>query len=271
VRLLRCVPQETTWLGLAFEYQLFKSTGVKILVEASLGAVFEALDEHETAVQQMLSNRFVGFFESAVASWKGRLGGVRATLDAWVEVQRSWCSLESIFLGSEDIREQLPEDAKRFDSIDASFKEQMGDASATLSPVDACLKDGRMEAFQAMQAGLELCSRSLADYLETKRKKFPRFYFISSAGTRDGRDIERPHRAYKQKSQRTYLRRRRALAPRALLRARVRSVAAQIWWTSSPRASIRPPCRSTSPNSPTTSAPSSGMWSTTHQWASRWG
>ena len=100
---------ETTWLNLAFEYSPFKTSGVSILVEASLGPCIEALDEHETAVQGMLSNRFVGFFESAVASWKGKLGAVRATLDAWVEVQRQWCSLESIFLGSEDIREQLPE------------------------------------------------------------------------------------------------------------------------------------------------------------------
>ena len=97
-----------------------------------------------------------------------------------MEVQRQWCSLEAIFIGSEDIREQLPEDAKRFDGIDASFKEQMGDASQTPSPLDACLKDGRDEEFNKCLAALELCNRSLADYLETKRKKFPRFYFISS-------------------------------------------------------------------------------------------
>ena len=171
---------ETVWLNLQLEYAPFKSTGVQVLVEASLGPVYEALDEHEAALQAMGGNRFVGFFESAVASWKGKLGGVRGTLDAWVEVQRSWCSLESIFLASEDIREQLPEDAKRFDGIDASFKEQMADASQTASPEAACLKDGRMEALQACQVALDLCSRSLSDYLETKRKKFPRFYFISA-------------------------------------------------------------------------------------------
>ena len=164
---------DNVWLVLALEYSMFKTTGVKVVVEASLGPVYEALDEHEAALQGMMGNRFVGFFENQVSSWKTKLGGVRATLDAWVEVQRQWCSLESIFLGSEDIREQLPDDAKRFDGIDASFKEQMADASQSLSPVDACLKEGRAEALGVCQTGLELCARSLSDYLETKRKKFP--------------------------------------------------------------------------------------------------
>ena len=98
-----------------------------------------------------------------------------------MEVQRQWCALEAIFVGSEDIREQLPEDAKRFDSVDAMFKEQMADASQTPNPLEACLRDGRDEDFQKCLASLELCQRSLADYLETKRKKFPRFYFVSAA------------------------------------------------------------------------------------------
>ena len=56
----------------------------------------------------------------------------------------------------------------------------MADAMTTSSPIDACTRDGRAEALNKCLAALELCNRSLADYLETKRKKFPRFYFISA-------------------------------------------------------------------------------------------
>ena len=166
-----------TWNALQFEYEPFKSSGVMILKLPD--TTIEALDDHEVALQNMMGNRFMAFFETQITTWKGKLAGVRAVLEDWMEVQRQWCSLEAIFIGSEDIREQLPEDAKRFDGIDASFKEQMGDASQTPSPLEACLKDGRGEAFQTCLAALELCNRSLSEYLETKRKKFPRFYFIS--------------------------------------------------------------------------------------------
>lgn len=40
----------------------------------------------------------------------------------WMEVQRIWFYLESIFIGLEDIRNQLFEDFKRFDGIDIDFK-----------------------------------------------------------------------------------------------------------------------------------------------------
>lgn len=53
------------------------------------------------------------------------------TLDMWYTVQRKWMYLESIFVGAEDIRLQLPEEAKKFDAIDKAFKQ----ASITYSIV----------------------------------------------------------------------------------------------------------------------------------------
>lgn len=41
----------------------------------------------------------------------------------WYTVQRKWMYLESIFVGAEDIRLQLPEEAKKFDTIDKAFKQ----------------------------------------------------------------------------------------------------------------------------------------------------
>lgn len=41
-------------------------------------------------------------------------------------MQRTWTHLESIFMSSEDIRKQLPDDSARFDRIDAEFKVNRG-------------------------------------------------------------------------------------------------------------------------------------------------
>lgn len=49
----------------------------------------------------------------------------------WYTVQRKWMYLESIFVGAEDIRLQLPEEAKKFDAIDKAFKQ----ARATCSTI----------------------------------------------------------------------------------------------------------------------------------------
>lgn len=70
----------------------------------------------------MMSSKFIGFYEEEVTMWQKKLGTADAVIAIWFEVQRKWQYLESIFVGSDDIRAQLPEDSKRFDHIDKTFK-----------------------------------------------------------------------------------------------------------------------------------------------------
>jgi dynein heavy chain len=87
--------------------------------------------------------------------------------------------LEAIFVGSEDIRLQLPEEAKRFDRIHTNFRKIMSDTQKNPNVLDSCTAEGRLEALDALFGQLEACQKSLSDYLETKRTTFPRFYFLS--------------------------------------------------------------------------------------------
>ncbi|KAK6327043.1 hypothetical protein J4Q44_G00026880 [Coregonus suidteri] len=56
-----------------------------------------------------------------VSGLQGRLTVADSVLLVWLEVQRTWAHLESIFIGSEDVSHHLPHDALRFQDIDTDF------------------------------------------------------------------------------------------------------------------------------------------------------
>ena len=51
--------------------------------------------------------------------------------------------------------------------------------------MDATNRPKLYERLEALQGELSLCEKALAEYLETKRLAFPRFYFVSSADLLD--------------------------------------------------------------------------------------
>jgi len=104
---------------------------------------------------------------------------VDQVITIWVKVQRQWQRLEPIFLASEDIRAQLPDDTRRFEQIDASFKEMMREAKEEPGVVFACTFEGREELLNNFFNEIELCEKALYSYLEEKKKVFARFYFVS--------------------------------------------------------------------------------------------
>ena len=85
---------------------------------------------------------------------------VEAVTAVWGVVQEKWMQLESIFIGSEDIRAQLPEDSKRFDIIDQDWRELMGEIQFVPNALEACTRDGVLEKLDKMQELLEQCATS---------------------------------------------------------------------------------------------------------------
>ncbi len=150
--------------------------------------VMEALEDNSLLLQNLQSSKYVqgnADFLKKVQDWQKKLGMVDVVLSTWKEVQGKWGNLQSIFIGSADIRVQLPEDSKRFDGIDAQWKDLMKEAVNEVNAVLACNLEGRLDTIEGMLAGLEKCEKALADYLETKRLAYPRFYFVAGADLLD--------------------------------------------------------------------------------------
>ncbi len=64
-----------------------------------------------------------------VRAWEQKLSLIGECIEVWMHVQRKWMYLESIFVGSDDIRHQLPAEAKRFDNIDRQWQKVMNDTA----------------------------------------------------------------------------------------------------------------------------------------------
>ena len=97
-------------------------------------------------------------------------------------VQRKWMYLESIFVGSEDIRKQLPSESSLFDRVNADWISTTKRMQAAGTAYKAAHLDGALELLVQMDDTLDRIQESLDEYLETKRQAFPRCAHAASLG-----------------------------------------------------------------------------------------
>jgi dynein heavy chain len=174
---------DTTWTSMKFDTDAHSRT--KIILLQPSDELIETLEDNQVQLQNMLTSKYIAHFLTEVTEWQKKLSQADQVISILLEVQRTWSHLESIFIGSEDIRNQLPEDSKRFDGIDVDFKQICSDNQKDLNVVICTNRIGLYEKLEGIQSRLALCEKALAEYLETKRLAFPRFYFVSSADLLD--------------------------------------------------------------------------------------
>lgn len=180
---------EGIWKNLNFIFEQHDKYDCTVL--GSVEEIIENLEDNLVQLQNMSTVRYVEYFFDRLNTWQNTLAAVESIVTLWTQVQKTWANLYPIFMLSEDIRTQLQDDAKRFETVDKRWRELMHVAKDIPNVVEACSSDvikqrlqsdvGVYEMLASMQEDLERCEKSLADYLETKRKAFPRFYFVAPA------------------------------------------------------------------------------------------
>lgn len=172
-----------TWGRVEFQFLQFKDTPVSTVKMAEED--FEALEDNQVLVQGMMANRYMNTFRDEILGWNKKLMNVADVNQLMSEIQRTWSYLESLFIHSEEVKKELPDATVRFANIDKEVKEILKSFKETKNCVDCCNKEGLMKFLEKQQLELEICEKALADYMESKRRAFPRFYFVSTADLLD--------------------------------------------------------------------------------------
>ena len=104
------------WKDITFEFTQHKQTDVQLIRLADEN--FDILEENTNQASSMQSSRYIATFEAEVERWVKSLANITDIVTISSEVQRNWAYLENLFLYSDEVKKELPEQAKRFIHID---------------------------------------------------------------------------------------------------------------------------------------------------------
>jgi dynein heavy chain len=86
----------------------------------------------------MTSSRYLSTFEEKITYWQKSLADIAENVVTIGEVQRSWSFLENLFIGSDEVKKELPEAAERFKDIDVDVKKLLIDCKKKQKALDFC-------------------------------------------------------------------------------------------------------------------------------------
>jgi len=161
----------TTWKNVNFKVSSYKDTVVPLLKITEEDA--DQLEADQLALQSILASRY-DYFKSQATEWQCALVAVSEVVQMLSEIQRTWSYLEPLFIGSEEVQKELPEDALRFAGIDDQVRKVLRGMAETRNVRQACQQKGLLHHLESMNSDQDLCKKALADFLAGKRRTFPR-------------------------------------------------------------------------------------------------
>ena len=169
---------KAAWDTTTFKIEQYRREYFKI---ASTEEITQQLEEHLATMSNMKVSRYVSAFAGNVQYWEQTLSIISDSIEALLQVQTKWMYLENIFIGSEDIQKKLPTETSMFATINTQWNAIMARLHQDPNVCRGTTKrEGLLETLNDMLKKLEKIQKQLEDYLEDRRRVFPRFYFLSN-------------------------------------------------------------------------------------------
>ena len=156
-------------------YRSFKDKFILIELEE----IFEKLEDSLMKIQGMMGSKYVAAIKHKVEVWENRLLLVQETLEEWIYLQKQWIYLENVF-SADDIQRQLPSEYGKFHKIDEFWGDTMFKAFKKPGVFDNIANEEPLKLIKDSNKQLDNIQKMLEDYLDLKRRAFPRFYFLSN-------------------------------------------------------------------------------------------
>lgn len=173
---------ELVWSSVNFSMAFYKETDIPLLKLED--DTVEQLESDQMSVQSIVGSRY-SYYKTQALEWQRALGLISDITQLLTELQRTWSYLEPLFIGSEEVKKELPDDAKRFQEIDFQVKNILQKAWKARNIKVTCVQPGLLLKLQDLQTKQDQCKKSLSEFLDGKRRQFPRFYFMSEADLLD--------------------------------------------------------------------------------------
>ncbi|EGR32288.1 hypothetical protein IMG5_089580 [Ichthyophthirius multifiliis] len=154
----------------------YKKTGTFIL--KGVQQIQQFFDDQLNNLIMMKASPYIKPILKYAQSLEHKIIVFQDTLEQWNKCQRGWMYLEPIFT-SEDIIKKMEKEKKKFDKIDNFWKVTMNQFSQDPNIWEYLEFEKIKQEFLIFNKSIDQIQKSLSDYLESKRKEFPRFYFLS--------------------------------------------------------------------------------------------